>query len=136
MKRIDQAEISGLLDGELSAERADEVRRLVAEDDSLRGEYEQLAELDAEIKAYAEAMMFQPRVWIPESSVGLPFRVPLMIFGLLLLRLVLKTLPPVLGIGLEIVVLVFVIAGLLTFLIRVSNQEFRLLARETVRLSR
>ncbi len=106
MKPIDRTEISAMLDGELSPQRADLVRRALAEDDALRREYEQLAALDADLKAHSQAVMFQPQVSLPESPAGFRFRVPLVIFVLLLLRVVLKAIPPVLGSGLEIFVLI------------------------------
>ncbi len=130
MKPIDRTEISAMLDGELSPERADLVRRALAEDDALRREYEQLAALHADLKAHAQAVMFQPQVSLPESPSGFRFRVPLVIFVLLLLRVVLKAIPPVLGSGLEIFVLILVITWMLKSLIRASDQDCQLLARE------
>jgi len=130
MKPIDRTEISALLDGELSPQRADLVRRALAEDDALRREYEQLAALDADLKAHAQAMMFTPQVSLPESPAGFRFHVPLLISVLILLRVVLKVMPPVLGSCLEILVLVIVITWMLKSLIRASDQDCQLLARE------
>lgn len=136
MKSIDRTEISALLDGELSPERAALVRRALAEDDSLRSEYEQLAALDTELKAYAQALMFQPHVALPESPAGFRFPVTLVIFVFLILRVVLKSIPPVLGSSLEIFVLLLVITVLLKSLLRASDQDCQLLASEMTMLSK
>jgi len=130
MKPIDPAEISALIDGELPAEHAEQVRRAIAEDPALRREYEEMVALDANLKAHAEAAVFRPRVVIavePAASVPL---VPLVI-GCLLLRLVLKTTPLLVGTGLEICVLVFFVGWTLQRLLAASEREGRRLDHAT-----
>ena len=104
MKSIDPAEISALLDGELSPERADQVRRAITEDDSLRRLYGQLVGLDADLKAYVAAAMFRPRLSVAQEPSVKGFRVLLMTLALLITRLAVKFLPTSFGVGLEIVV--------------------------------
>jgi anti-sigma factor RsiW len=136
MRPIDRTEISALLDGTLSPERADEVRRALGEDESLQREYEQLAALDVDLKTYARAMMFKPRVSLPESPAVLRFPVPLVVSVLLLLRVIVKAIPPIVGSGLEVFVLVLVIVWLLKSLIRASDQEGQLVVSKIALLPR
>jgi hypothetical protein len=124
MKPVDPAEISALMDGELPAERAEEVRRAIAEDPALRREYEEIVALDANVKAYAEAALFRPRVVIAVETAG-PIPVVPLVIGCLLLRLVLKSAPFLVGTGLEICALVFVVTWALQRLLAASEQEGR-----------
>ena len=62
MAQIDPAELSAYLDGELPAERAEEVRAALARDPELRRSYEMLVVHDADWRARAETAMFQPHV--------------------------------------------------------------------------
>ncbi len=62
MNGIDPAELSGLLDGELSPERAAAVRAALEKDDALRAEYERLRRLDARWAAVTETATFHPRL--------------------------------------------------------------------------
>jgi len=134
MKPVDPEEISALLDGELSSQRADEVRRAIARDHALRSEYEKLSALDGDLKAHAETMVLRPRI----SVVATPaFRIPLvpLVFSFLLLRVVLKSTSPVIGTGVEILVLAFLVGWALQRLLSASEQECRSVRREVAATS-
>lgn len=60
MKDVQDQELSGLLDGELSAARAAEVRARIEADPRLRREYEALVRLDAQLCRTAEDATFVP----------------------------------------------------------------------------
>lgn len=130
MKPIEPAEISALLDGELSGQRADEVRRAIAEDESLRQVYEKLADLDGDLKACAAQAAFRPRVSIRAPS-ALGVRVLAMAALMLLVRLTVKLLPFGLAEVLELAVLALVVGWLLTGLLRASEEDRRRLAGGT-----
>jgi len=127
MEKIDRAKISALIDGELSQEEADLVYKAIAEDESLRREYEEIAKLNGELKSYAQKVMFRPEVTFPKSSVSLNIPIPVMIFAILILRLFLKLISSIIGSCLEIIVLGLVVTLVLQYLIRVSDQERQLL---------
>lgn len=129
MKPIDPAEISALLDGELPRQRADQVRRAIAEDEALGREYEKICALDGDLKVYAQSVAFRPRVSVSAAPAS---RIPLipLAFACLLLRFVLKSVPPVLGTGLEIAVLVFLVGWALQRLLAASEQDCREAARD------
>jgi anti-sigma factor RsiW len=132
MKPIDPAEISALLDGELPAERAEQVRRAIAEDEALRLEYEEIVALDTDLKACAQAAVFHPRVSLDVEPAT---RIPLiaLVVGCLLLRLVVKTAPSLgatgleVATGLEIGALLFFVGWTLRCLLAASEHEARLL---------
>jgi anti-sigma factor RsiW len=65
MKQVQAEELSALLDGELSAERAAEVQVQIAADPALRADYAALARLDAWARASAGAAAFTPTVRLP-----------------------------------------------------------------------
>jgi len=127
MEKIDRAKISALIDGELSQEEADLVYKAIAEDESLRREYEEIAKLNGELKSYAQKVMFRPEVTFPKSSVSLNIPIPVMIFAILILRLFLKLISSIIGSCLEIIVLGLVVTLVLQYLIRVSDQERQIL---------
>jgi anti-sigma factor RsiW len=132
MNEVDPAELSALLDGELSAERAAEVRRAITQDTALRREYEQLARLDADLKATARAAVFQPRVQIPKPLSERRLHVAWVAFALLGLRLALKMLPLSLATSVEVAALALVVPWVLHLLIVASEQEHRALSAESV----
>jgi len=127
MDKIDRAKISVLIDGELSQEEAELVYKAIAEDDSLRKEYEEITKLNGELKSYAQTVMFRPEVTFPKSSTSLNIPIPVMIFAILILRLFLKLIPSIIGSCFEIIVLGLVVTLVLQYLIRVSDQERQLL---------
>ena len=98
MKPVESWELSALLDGELPPARADEVREAIEKDPALAGQYAALNGLDRDLKAEAEAVMFEPAVTFapageyvaaPQSPVPLV----LLVIGLLALRVGLKAIP-------------------------------------------
>ena len=125
MKPIDPREISALLDGELTEQRAAEVRRAIAEDDSLRQAYRQLAALDGDLKACAAEARFRPRVSTTEAR-GLPGGHVLSLAGLAF-----KMLPVGLAEVLELGVLALVVGWVLKCLLRASEEDHWRLARNT-----
>ena len=127
MEKIDRAKISALIDGELSQEEAELVYKTIAEDESLRREYEEITKLNGELKSYARTVMFRPEVTFPKSSISFNIPVPIIIFAILILRLFLKLIPSVIGGCLEIIVLGFVVTLVLKYLIYISDQERQLL---------
>jgi hypothetical protein len=114
MLPIDPVELSAFLDGELSAERAEEIRVALDRDPILRATYEQLALCDADWSARAATAMFRPKVRVgPAPFAGRFVTLAAILLGLLLLRMGLKTLPPIYGASLETLLLVLVVmAGL------------------------
>jgi anti-sigma factor RsiW len=62
MSAIEPAELSALLDGELSAERARAVEAALASDAALRAEFEALARADAAWRAHARTAAFVPAI--------------------------------------------------------------------------
>ena len=133
MKPIDPMELSALLDGELSPERADQVRRAIAEDESLRREYEELAALDADLKARAQAAVFAPRVSfldaaaLPGAAVFAPLPLIIVVLALMAARLALKAAPAALDVGLETGALALVVTwGLRRLLAAAARDQRRL----------
>lgn len=59
-KPVEEFEISALIDGELDATRAAEVRRAIERDAALRAEFEHLAEVDRAWTAVARSAQFTP----------------------------------------------------------------------------
>ena len=65
MNLIDEAELSGLLDGELDPERAAIVRQAIGRDPALKAQFERLSKLDGSCRRVAEQASFSPRVVLP-----------------------------------------------------------------------
>jgi hypothetical protein len=126
MLPIDPAELSAFLDGELPAGRAEEVRDALVRDPVLRQSFDQLVACDAAWKAQAESAQFRPRVrfaWRPFSSRYL--KVAVIVCGLLLLRLTLKTFPPLYAVGLETILLTLVIGWGLRRMMQTTDADCR-----------
>ncbi|MCX7011938.1 MAG: hypothetical protein NTW86_05120 [Candidatus Sumerlaeota bacterium] len=142
MKPIDPMELSALLDGELSPERADQVRRAIAQDELLRREYEELAALDADLRARAQAATFAPRVSFPEAAVvpnaAASFRPPMILGALAFMaaRLALMAAPPALVTSVGIVALTLIVTWGLRRLLRAAAREQRRLAEESEIMTR
>jgi anti-sigma factor RsiW len=115
MRPIDPAEISALLDGELPPDRAEEVRRAIAADESLRRVYCELSAMDAELKASAAQAVFQPHLVLPETASNYGFRIFLAAVALVLARVVMKLSSPELAAGLAMILLAVVIGWVLWF---------------------
>ena len=62
MTPIDPAELSGYLDGELSPERTETVRRALAEDPALAEQFSALESLDRDWTSAGMAAAFSPQV--------------------------------------------------------------------------
>jgi anti-sigma factor RsiW len=129
MSPIDPSELSALLDGELPAWRAEEVRQALAADPGLRSRYEQLARLDTVWKASAAHLAVPARVSLGQGIRRRRLRMAGTVLGLLSLRLVLKLVPMLLGAGLALVVFVFVAGWGLSRLLRESDEDCRGMAR-------
>ncbi|CAN5510438.1 hypothetical protein BH10PLA2_BH10PLA2_03130 [soil metagenome] len=124
MLPIDPAELSAYVDGELTSQRAEEIRAALARDPVLRATYEQLAVLDADWSARAASVMFRPRVRVGPAPFAGPFLlVAAMVLGLLLVRMGLKFLPPILGTSLEAMLLVLVVLGGLGRILRFTDED-------------
>ena len=123
MRRIDPAEISALLDGELPPDRAQEVRLAIAEDASLRRVYQQLAAMDADLKASAAQAMFQPQVVLPAPEIAYGVRIFFTSVILVILRLTMKLSPPQWATVLSIALLAVVVGWLLRRLLQVSEED-------------
>ncbi len=72
MKTIDPAELSALLDGELTPQRAREVREEIERTPSLKVEFEQLRRADADCRARASSAEFRPAVKLPAKRAASP----------------------------------------------------------------
>lgn len=70
MNELDPLELSALLDGELDARRAAEVKALIAADAGVRAQYESLRRVDARLRSMAGPARFEPRVLLPKPSLG------------------------------------------------------------------
>lgn len=111
-------EISALLDGELPPGRAEEVRRALAEDHSLREVYRQLVAVDGDLTAYAADCQFSPRLSMAgrlsmEGRRPMPDRsIAAVACGLLAVRVLAKLLLLPLGIGLQLAVLALLVGWL------------------------
>ena len=101
MHPIDPAELSAFLDGELPAERADEVRAALARDPALRQSLRAAGRLDADWQDRRPR-----RRCFGRGCTHRPYSGPLTwtaagVVGLLLVRVALKAPPPLFGVGLE-----------------------------------
>ena len=123
MQPIDPAELSAFLDGELSPARAEEVRAALAQDPIMRQSYEQLVALDARWKAQASAALFVPRVQFPRSRVSARWLMAAAVLGLLLFRLALKAQPPLLGVSLEALLLIFLVGWGLRRILQATDAD-------------
>ena len=84
MSPIDPAELSALLDGELTPSRADEVRAALEHDPALKAEFEQLRQFDDTCRQAASTASFQPLVTIGVQPDAWSWAVPVMLGGAIL----------------------------------------------------
>jgi len=113
MNKIDPCEISGLLDGELSPERAAEVRAFIEADASARAEYQRLCRLHDVWSEAAASAAFQPRVRLNgAASPRVAVSVALGLVVLLAARFLPKLVLPLGGIAVQGFVLLAVVAWL------------------------
>ncbi len=113
MKPISPEEISALFDGELMPDRAEEVRRAMIDDERLRRIYEQIATTDIALTSCAAACQFEPHVSLPSISPVVGFPIYGLAFGLLIVRIVAKSLPFGPSISLQALAIALVAAWLL-----------------------
>jgi len=125
MMPIEEWEISAYLDGELPAERREEVRRAIAEDEHLRRQYEQFVALDAELQTLAKAAAFDPCISLPGRAMANRLDVFQWTCALLLLRLVLKLVPFAWNVGLAVVLLAALLVWALPYLLRLAEEDRR-----------
>jgi len=105
MKPIENHELSGLIDGELSPERTAEVRAAIEADPKLCGEFERLAALHADWSAAAAGAAFQPRaVRLPRPPMSLAAAVAAAL-AMLIVRFLPKFTSAAVGIGIELAAL-------------------------------
>ena len=114
---VEPHELSGLLDGELDAQRAAEVRRAMEENAELRAEYDRLCMLDRTCSTAASQAAFKPGLALPHARTR---RVPLGIaLGLgLIVLLTARLLPkvvsaPAYGVAAHLLMMAAVVVGLI-----------------------
>jgi hypothetical protein len=123
MKPISPEEISALLDGELTLNRAEEVRQAIVEDEYLRQIYEQMAITDSDLSSFAAECQFEPHVSLPSISPVLGFSIYAVAFGLLIVRILAKILPFGPGVWLQALAIAFVAAWLLYRLLPILQAD-------------
>ena len=109
MQPVDPAELSALLDGELPASRAEEIRAALRQDPQLQRTYDQLVALDADWKERASTAMFQPQVSLEERFIPGGWLVTAAILVLLGFRIAVKLQSPLLGSCLEVLLLAMLV---------------------------
>lgn len=136
MTPLDPAELSALLDGELTPERAAVVRQALANDPVLRQQYEALANRDTSWKQTAATAAFRPRVSLDRGLWSYRFRAGATLAGLLLLRLALKVMPTAVSVSLEVVLLtVLLVWGVRRLLAASEVERWRLLQQAASHVS-
>lgn len=73
MRQVQKEELSALLDGELSPQRAEEVRARIEADPALREQFDALVHLDARLRRAIEQVAFIPNVVL---SIGRASEIP------------------------------------------------------------
>lgn len=121
MKPIDPMEVSALVDGELTPQRAAEVRQAIARDAALREIYEQFTMVDADLNRYAAASTFNPRVSLSSAIGTTRLYLPHIILALLAARLIVKLTPLGFGITLQAVILLALLAWIVARLVRLAD---------------
>ena len=123
MKPVDPAEVSALLDGELSAERAEQVHRAMTKDSELRCVFEELSAVHRDLTTCAVAARFQPQISLARST---SFPV-VAVFGfaavVLILRVTAKLVPLGVGVAIQAAALALFLWWVLSCLVRLSQDE-------------
>jgi anti-sigma factor RsiW len=130
---VDPAELSALLDGELPAPRAEEVRHALRLDPALASQFESLARLDVDWKAQAIRLAFRPRVSLQTGLRRRLLRAGALMLGLGALRFGLKLAPPSLEIVVALAVFALVVGWGVSYLIGTSEEDCWWLMRRDVR---
>jgi len=121
MKPIDPMEVSALVDGELTPQRAAEVRQAIARDAALREIYEHFTMVDADLNRYAAASTFNPRVRLSSAIGTTRLYLPHIVLALLAARLIVKLTPLGFGITLQAVILLALLAWIVARLVRLAD---------------
>ena len=130
MKQIQDEELSALLDGELDAQRAEEVRARIKADPALRKEFDALARLDQRLSYAAEQAAFLPELSFPEKAgterPAWHWKAAIVVvLALLVARLLPKLAElPLIGIGLHVAAIVAISAIVMT-MARETNPKAR-----------
>lgn len=103
-------EISGFLDGELADETA-RVKQAIAQDEEMRREYEELAALDEDLRAMANAAAFEPAMTIPAPA-QIPFDIRFLILAAIIVRVFIKSSSMATGCLVGVLMLAVVIWGI------------------------
>ncbi len=131
MKPVDPAEVSALLDGELSPERAEQVRRAIAEDSELGCVFEELSAVHRDLITCAAAARFRPRISLAKSTSFPAVGVVGLALAMLILRLTIKLLPFGVGVVFQATALVLVLLWMFSCLVRLTHDEqWRILGAE------
>ncbi len=110
-------ELSGLLDGELTPQRAEEIRRLMDEDAGLRAEFERLQRFDKAWSTAGSQAAFLPEIILPPQGKARAWWLTRLVPGLCFLlaaRLLPKLGPAfMLSLAVHAMVMLLVIAALI-----------------------
>ena len=128
MKPVDPAEISALLDGELSPERAEQVRRALDEDGELRRVFENLSVVHEDLTACGVAARFRPRISLPGSTRFPAVGVLGFTVAMLVLRVTAKLVPLSVGVVFQAAALALVLWWMSSCLLRFALDERRRIA--------
>lgn len=131
MKPVDPAEVSALLDGELSPERAEQVRCAITEDSELRRVFEELSSVHRDLMICAVAARFQPRISLAKSTSFPAVGILGLGLAMLILRLIVKLLPLGVGVAFQSTALVLVLLWVFFCLVRLThNERWRIVGAE------
>ncbi|MHC4407178.1 MAG: anti-sigma factor [Planctomycetota bacterium] len=123
MKPVDPAELSAFLDGELSPERAEQVRCAIAEDSELRRVFEELSAVHRNLMTCAVAARFQPRISLAKSRSFPALGILGLALAMLILRLAVKLLPLGVGVAFQATALLLVLLWVFFCLVRLTHDE-------------
>jgi anti-sigma factor RsiW len=128
MSPLDPAELSALLDGELSPARAEEVRCSIAADPALRAVYDRLVGQDAQWKAGAAQLTFQPQATLGRGLLRRRLRGAALVLGVVGFRLGLKLAPAPLEFAVALLGFALVAGWGVSFFLRATEEDCARLA--------
>jgi anti-sigma factor RsiW len=131
MTPIDSVELSGYLDGELSPERTEAVRRALAEDPALAKQFSALQSLDRDWKSAGMAVAFSPQVSLRRRLWHYRALSAATVVGLLGLRMLLKVSPLYLGLTVEAIGLLVTLFWGVNRMLKASEEDRWLILRQT-----
>jgi len=123
MTPFDPAELSGLLDGELSLERAEEMRHLLTSDPTLHEQYERLVRLNAVWKSDSSRLVFRPQVSLTGGLMAHRLIIACLVLSIVLIRLTLKLVPQPIEIGVALVLFAFLLGWGLRLVLRETEED-------------